>query len=220
MNNRFTYTQSFLSLLACGLFLANANHARADGILSDEYVNPGAYIVMGGVTGFSEFKDIPATFDTSLGFMLRGGYRIDSIFAIEAGGNFLSGWDTQAESPAPGSQGGLTLDGGTATVNALAYLPLGRFQPHLLVGLGGMWAQLRTTDSVVQLCGPDEFWFCQNVYRQLDHSGSFVMKFGGGLDAYITRDWALVIDAAYVLPFGDLKDLRYVSLNWGIRFNF
>ena len=46
------------------------------------------------------------------------------------------------------------------------------------------------------------------------------MKFGGGLDYYVTRDWALVLDAAYVLPFGDLEDLRYISFNWGFRFNF
>ena len=152
--------------------------------------------------------------------MLRGGYRIDSIFAVELEGNFLSGWDTD-NTEIPGIDAtDFTLDGGTATINVLAYFPIGRFQPHLLIGLGGMWAQLRTSNSVDEICGIGEYWFCQSVYSQLGHSVSFVMKFGGGLDYYVTRDWALVLDAAYVLPFGNLDDLRYTSFNWGFRFNF
>ena len=203
------------------LSLLIASTTTADGLRDDEFVNPGAYLVLGGFTAFTAFKDIPSDFDTSLGFMLRGGYRISPIFAIEAEGNFIAGWDTHEEEPPPGvDQTDFTLDGGIATINALAYLPLGRLQPHVSVGMGGMWAQLRTTNSVTQICSLDSYWFCQNVYLQLDHSGGFVMKFGGGLDYYLTRDWAVVTDASYVLPFGDLKDLRYLSFNWGVRFNF
>lgn len=212
-----------VGLIVCVTSLTTARLSRADAFGNDDFVNLGGYIVLGGVSAFESFKDIPPdfNFDTSLGFMLRGGYRIDSIFSVEAEGNFLSGWDTH-NTEIPGSDArDFTLDGGTATLNALAYFPMGRFQPHILIGLGGMWAQLRTSNSVDEICGPnDEYWFCQPVYRQLGHSGSFVMKFGGGLDYYVTRDWALVVDAAYVLPFGNLEDLRYVSFNWGFLFNF
>lgn len=214
-------TGARISMIVGLLALFMAMPAKAESSRNDEFVDPGAYLVLGGFTAFSEFKDISADFETSLGFMVRGGYRINSIFAVEAEGNFIAGWDTQDEEPPPGTeQSDFTLDGGTATVNALAYWPLGRLQPHILVGLGGMWAQLRTSNPVSQICSVDYYWYCQSVYLQLDHAGSFVMKFGGGLDYYLTRDWAVVLDASYVLPFGDLEDLRYVSFNWGIRFNF
>ncbi|MFP6641199.1 MAG: outer membrane beta-barrel protein [Myxococcota bacterium] len=217
----FRKSKALTSALIGVIALLIPTAAVADSLRNDEFVSPGAYLVLGGFTAFTDFKDISSDFDTSLGFMLRGGYRINPIFALEAEGNFIAGWDTHDGEPPPGpAQGNLTLDGGTATVNALAYLPLGRLQPHVLVGLGGMWAQLRTTNTISQDCSPDDYWYCQSVYLQLDHSGSFVMKFGGGLDYYLTRDWAVVLDASYVLPFGDLKDLRYVSLNWGVRFSF
>ena len=211
-----------VGLIVCVTSVSTARLSRADALGNDDFVNLGAYIVLGGISAFESFKDIPPDFDfdTSLGFMLRGGYRINSTFSVEAEGNFLSGWDTHDTHIPETDATDFTLDGGTATLNALAYFPMGRFQPHLLIGLGGMWAQLRTSSSVDEICAPDEYWFCQPVYSQLGHSGSFVMKFGGGLDYYVTRDWALVLDAAYVLPFGNLEDLRYTSFNWGFRFNF
>jgi len=211
-----------VGLIACVTSLTTARLSRAEVWGNEDFVNLGGYIALGGVTAFESFKDISPdfNFDTSLGFMLRGGYRINSIFSVEAEGNFLSGWDTHNTKIQGSNATDFTLDGGTATINALAYFPIGRFQPHVLVGLGGMWAQLRTSNSVDEICGPNEYWFCQPVYSQLGHSGSFVMKFGGGLDYYVTRDWAIVLDASYVLPFGDLDDLRYTSFNWGFLFNF
>ena len=218
MTGRMAYKSFLIGLMICAISSLSAAEEPEEG----DFVNTGGYIVLGGVTAFNNFSDIPPTFnfDTSLGFMLRGGYRIDRYFSVEAEGNFLSGWDTD-DTVVPGIDASdFTLDGGIATINALAYLPLGRFQPHLTVGLGGMWGQLRTTASTSEICGPNEFWFCQPVYSQLGHSGSFVMKFGGGLDFYVTRDWAIALDVAYVLPFGDLDDLQYTSFTWGFLFNF
>ena len=200
-----------------GLLTAGIGYGQDSDI--NEYVEPGGYLVLGGLAAFTEFKNIDAEFDTSLGFSLRGGYRIDSIFSIELEGNFLSGWDTQIPPNPEFGEGELTLDGGIGTLNALAYLPLGRLQPHVVVGLGGMWAQLRTRYDIDTTCDSVNDWFCLGVYRQLEHSGAFVMKFGGGIDYYLTKDWAIVLDASYILPVGELEDLRYASFNWGVRFN-
>ncbi|MEE3328628.1 MAG: outer membrane beta-barrel protein [Myxococcota bacterium] len=222
MAGRTAKKSSLIGLIVFAISAMTASLAGAEDPEKGDFVNTGGYIVLGGVTAFDNFQNTPSdfNFDTSLGFMLRGGYRIDRIFAVEAEGNFLSGWDTDNTVIAGTDATDFTLDGGVATLNALAYLPLGRFQPHVMVGLGGMWAQLRTSSPTQEICGPNEYWFCKSTYSQLGHSGSFVMKFGGGVDFYVTRDWAIVLDAEYVLPFGDLEDLRYTSFNWGFLFNF
>jgi opacity protein-like surface antigen len=155
-----------------------------------------AYIVLGGLTAFPTFKDLdPLSFDTSLGFQFRGGYRFNRIFALEGGVDFVSGWDSQLLP---------VIEGGNVTVNGLAYFPMGRFEPYALIGLGGMWTSVRP----VGLTPPGS---C---------CGGFVMKFGGGSDFYVTDDWALTVDVAYVLPVGSIENLRYVSLGWGARFHF
>jgi hypothetical protein len=46
------------------------------------------------------------------------------------------------------------------------------------------------------------------------------MRFGGGLDFYATEHVVLTLGIDYVLPFGDLEDLDYVSIGWGLRYRF
>ena len=49
----------------------------------------------------------------------------------------------------------------------------------------------------------------------------FVMRFGGGLDLYITENlvWNGTVD--FVFPFGELKDeLDYVSFSTGLTYRF
>jgi hypothetical protein len=175
-----------------------------------------AYIVLGGLTAFPNFQDMdplsfspsgPLSFDTSLGFQFRGGYRFNRIFALEGGVDFVSGWDSQLLSTIGGPVNTkMEIEGGNVTVNALAYLPfpMGRFEPYALVGLGGMWSSVRPV-------GETPPGSC---------CGGFVMKFGGGSDFYVTDDWALTVDVAYVLPVGSIENLQYVSLGWGARFHF
>jgi hypothetical protein len=197
----------------------------------DDHVNLGGYLMIGGLTGFETFqRDGGQDFDSSFGFVLKGGARLHRNFAAEVEGNFLSGFDTVVDlRNNPGIPAGfppfaaLTVDGGNVTVNAVAYLPLGRIQPKAIVGLGGMWARLRSTYPVGVVCSPSYYfyyWYCADTYAQLASRGGFVMRFGGGVDFQIGDDWALVVDATYVKPFGDVEALTYVDLNWGIRFDF
>jgi len=195
-----------------------------------DHVNLGGYLVIGGLTGFEAFqRDGGQSFDGSMGFVLKGGARVHPYFAAEVEGNFLSGFDTvvnltNVPSPPAGLPPavGLTIDGGNVTVNAKAYLPLGRIQPHATVGLGGMWARLRSTYPVTVVCTPSwyYYWYCNGAYARLASGGGFAMRFGGGVDLQVTDDWALVVEAAYVRPFGEIEDLSYVNLNWGVRFDF
>lgn len=213
-----------------GIAVAQDDDWGSGTLRGTDHVNLGGYLVIGGLTGFETFRDDAGQdFDSTFGFVLKGGARLHRNFAAEVEGNFLSGFDTVVDlRNNPDIPAGfppfaaLTVDGGNVTVNAVAYLPLGRIQPKAVVGLGGMWARLRSTYPVSVVCGPSfwYYWYCTGAYARIASGGGFVMRFGGGVDFQIADDWALVVDATYVKPFGELEDLTYVNLNWGIRFDF
>jgi hypothetical protein len=80
------------------------------------------------------------------------------------------------------------------TTNFKAHLPLGRFQPFALAG-GGMMAAY-------------------------DDSKAIVLRFGAGLDFYVTKHFVLSVGADYLIPFGDLDYLEYISVGWGAQYRF
>jgi len=191
---------------------------------ASEWTDPGAYLIIAGVNGFEHFVDTRSDFDDSWGFTARGGYRVNRWLAVEGQLEFLSGFEVDylAQPPVVPSPTtvSLTVDGGNGGVNGKLYAPwLGRLQPYALAGIGGMWARLRTTNPTGFVCDPG-FWYCQGTYTKLGNSGAFLAKLGGGAEYWLGEDFALMIDAVFNLPTGDLKDLRYTSLTWGGVFRF
>jgi opacity protein-like surface antigen len=129
--------------------------------------------------------------------------------------------DLDDDIPEAPDESELTIDGGVFTANVKGTLPFDRIQPYALVGLGGMWARLRSTYATGAVCTPTYWgWWCEGTYTSFGNNGAFAMKLGGGTDVYITDDWAITLDASYVMPFGNLEDLRYVNFAWGARFRF
>lgn len=195
--------------------------------VANEWAEPGAFVTVAGMNAFENFQNTPEDFTDSWAFALRAGYRFNGFLAAEGGFEFLTGFKTLVDLP-PGQPVGipnpapLTVDGGIFTVNAKAYAPwFGRFQPYGLVGVGGMWAKLRTSWTTGAVCTPSYFgWWCEGTYTKLGNNGAFVAKFGGGAEFFVTEDFALVMDAAYVMPTGALKDLQYTSFTWGAIFKF
>jgi len=195
--------------------LVAATPARAD----DVYADPGAYLMLAGVNSFDHFVGAERDFDNSWGFAIRGGYRMNRFVAFEGSFEFLAGYEVDVALPNDEALS-LTVDGGTATGNVKVYAPwLGRIQPYGLVGIGGQWARLRTTNPTGFVCDPF-FWYCSGTYTELDNAGAFTSKFGAGVEFWLSEDLGLVVDAAYTLPTGDLKDLRSTSLTWGAIFRF
>ena len=83
-------------------------------------------------------------------------------------------------------------------MNGKAFVLTERFQPFLMIGLGGM-----------------------GVRGDADSGDSgFAARFGGGIDIYITRSFYGALDASYVLPTGDVDDFDLVSIGWGFGFRF
>jgi len=219
-----------------GLLIAILFLLACPAYASDEYEEPGGYIIIGGLTSFPNFESPDDGIETSnsMGFEFRLGYRFLSYLSAEVEADVWSGFDlkfppgTEVPSPASGMEvPPLTIDGGVYTVNVKAYLPFGRFQPYALLGIGGMYARLRTTYPVGTICSPSWWyypwygWYCSNYYAKIGSHAAFVMKFGGGIDIYVSEMWGISLDAAYVLPIGSNIDaLKMTSFNWGFRFNF
>jgi len=72
----------------------------------------------------------------------------------------------------------------------------GRIQPHLISGAGIM------------------------VTRDLDidTGASAAVRVGGGLDYYFSERWAINLQSTYMLPFGQLKGLRYITTSFGLSY--
>lgn len=220
-----TMAHTMAALVLAALVALAVSTAHAGSWTGNDYVNTGGYLVIGGLTAFDDFQlNAAPPIGASLGFVIKGGYRFLPYLAAEVEGDFLSGFDAVVQTPAGSGVApfALTVDGGAVTANALAYFPLGRIQPHAIVGLGGSWNQLRTTNPVGFTCSPSYYWwwYCTGVYARLADGGGYVMRFGAGVDLYAAKDWAVNVDGTYVLPFGDLADLPYWQLNWAIKFAF
>ncbi|NIO11468.1 MAG: outer membrane beta-barrel protein [Deltaproteobacteria bacterium] len=178
---------------------------------AQEFAEDGAYFVLGGITGFERLDDTSSvSVDDSLGFNMRFGYRFLPGLAAEIEWDFLDGFDLN---DVPGN---LTVDGWLLTANVKAPLRTDRVQPFLLAGLGAMYAQLRS-ETVLVVC---DWWWCYGTSAQLGDEIDFAMRFGGGLDVYLAEEFAITLDANYVIPTGGLEDLTYISFGWGFLFKY
>lgn len=193
--------------------------------LAGEFDQSGMYVVLGGLNNFENFpKDNPfendATYGNSMGFQARFGARFLPYLAAEIQGDFISGFDVTVPTEDAGRIP-LSLEGGNITGNIRAILPLGRFEPYAKVGVGGMWSNLVTGFYTGSVCTPSYWgWWCSPTRTRLADAGAFVAKFGGGVDVWITEDFALVFDAEYVLPTGELTGQQYVNFGWAAKFKF
>jgi opacity protein-like surface antigen len=93
---------------------------------------------------------------------------------------------------------GSDVDLWALTSDAKWYPLTGRWQPFLLAGVGVL-----TADPIDEGTGTD-----------------ITLRFGGGMEAYVTENVALAFDASYVLPTSKVKDLPYLSLSWGFLYRF
>jgi len=192
-----------------------------------DFDQSGLYVILGGFNGFERFEEnnpVDATFGDTLGFQARFGARVLPILSAEIQGDFIGGFDVDVTGEDENNQPvtvPLSLNGGLITGNVLAVLPMGRFEPHAKFGVGGMWSNLDTRFITGTACTPGYWgWWCTGTTTRLADGGAFVMRFGGGLDFWITEDFALVLDAEYILPTGELTAQQYVNFGWAAKFKF
>ncbi|MEO1935719.1 MAG: porin family protein [Myxococcales bacterium] len=138
--------------------------------------------------------------DEAAGFKLYGGYRLGAHFAIEAEFEMLPKADIDIDGFGKLAE----LQTWVLTGNAKVFPLTGRIQPYALFGLGVMEADLE-----------DSVGLGLNVTET-----DFAVRFGGGVDFYITANIVASTGIDYVLPTGDVQDIDYVSFGAGIQYRF
>jgi opacity protein-like surface antigen len=195
-------TRSLAGICACLLLAAPA--LAEDGKQSEgpDYGRDGFYLGA-NVIGASYInigdRDQSPDADETAGFNIYGGYRFNEGIAFEVQGEWLAKSDVDVNNTSS------DIETWAITGNVKYFILPDRFQPYLLMGMGGMHADFKD-DFDAGLGGSD---------------GDFIFRFGGGLDFYITEAIVASLGADYVLPAGsDLEDLDYVSYGAGIQYRF
>lgn len=184
------------------------------------YGDTGVYAQVGGLNGFQTFRnadgvDVENTFGVNLAVGMRFHPRVSGELELD----YLVGFDVNEVPEPPGSttQVALEIPGVLVTGNAKGYLLTGRFQPYAVGGIGFMYADLRSRNAVTIECA---IWYCFNNRAVIRDDVVFAARLGAGVDFWITENWALNLESSYVLPTGDLADLRFVNLSWGVSYRF
>jgi hypothetical protein len=182
----------FASLIPAVALVAVATTSHA---LDRDYGRSGPYLNAGGTYAFEDFSGnaSDANPDDSWGYFLRGGYRFNEYFALELNIDHFIGFDE-------GGGGGDTeifLVG----ANGKFYPFHGIFQPYVLVG--GGWTKVDPSAST----GEDE-------------GDGAAIRFAGGVEVYVTRNWAFTADAGYYLPVGGISNFGAVPVTFGVMYRF
>lgn len=171
------------------------------------------------------------------------GYRLHRFVSAEVEGEWLFAFEGDVALTETGPGGKLPLDQdfipeiaetefevATVTANLKAHLFTGPWQPYLLVG-GGMMSvkgEVSDTGKMYEIGYEGDPPEAYRIYPDWiglngsDRASDFTLRFGGGLDFYSFGTDSVVITAGadYVLPFGDVEDFDYVSINVGVLYRF
>ena len=196
-------------LLCAAIVVLSVGPARAqeeDDGGGDDFAREGVYLGVAGSFAIpTQLEDklekrFGGSFsvDDSLGFHARVGYRLSPHLAFEVHSEWLSGFEA--------SSGAASADFEVLTITGdfKVYPLTGRWQPYLIAGAGGLIADVKQ----------------QSGLGVSGDSNDFAARFGIGLDYYVTRSIALVVDVSYVLPVEDVNDFDYFSLGWGLQYRF
>jgi len=183
-----------------------------------QIVDPGDYRI--------SFGDLD---DETFGFTGRVGYRCHPYVSVELQFESLDNFDgsiVETENPLtggapmngnpPDSLRGLELRLETLvfTTNVKVHLLTGRYQPFVLAGAGFM----RMEGKVQGVTGGTIAGFApQERVRRVD----LAMRFGGGIDIYLTENVVASAEVSYLLmPTGRLDNLDYYSIGVGLQYRF
>ena len=196
---------------------------------AQEFARMGMYVRGGLVAGFENSKalqnaidqtDYSYEVDTFISGAGAIGYRFHPFFALDVQFEYLGESDVKLSGTdfIPG-QGTVTFnDTKVATIkiwdvtgNVRAYPLTGvipdRFQPFALIGMGYGKGEVSSDNAALQNeVGGSE--------------GGFIVRFGGGLDFYITEHIALYGEGSYVLTTGDIEDTDFGTLGAGAMWRF
>jgi opacity protein-like surface antigen len=178
------------------LALAFAMISPAFAEKSTNYDRSGLYFGAGGLFAIEDFDGTGGlNFKNSPGYNFRLGYRFHPNIAVEAMSERAVGFDLKGLS-------GAEVNTWTTTLNGKFFALTGQFQPYGLFGIGAMQAQAKVPSA----SNTNDF--------------GFALRYGAGMDTYITENLVFNLEASYVHPQGKVEDVNYVALGGGIQFRF
>lgn len=154
----------------------------------------------------------------TFGFNGRGGYRCHRYVSTELQFERLMNFDGSVlENGVPMNDSArgfdLELESLVFTTNAKAHLLTGRYQPFALAGLGFMRMESKARDNTGGTI-PGFAPQASDVIVEL------AMRFGGGLDFYLTENIVVTAEGSYLLPTGKLDGLDYYTFGLGLQYRF
>lgn len=206
-----------------GVVCTSAALTAEDEVDKDDFARRGWMVGVAGSYAFETFEDqaerdfqkvlgpaVNLSVDDSPGFNGRVGYRCHRRFSAEVETEWLHGFDADLTQPGVDQLAHVEYDPVVVTTNVKGYFLTGRYQPFLLLGAGAMTAETKLRDPVgLAFTGLDS-----------ESDTAFAMRFGGGIDLYATKNAVVSLDVDYVLPFGNLDALDYVTIGWGFQYRF
>ena len=99
------------------------------------------------------------------------------------------------------------------TTNVKGYFLTGRYQPFVLVGVGFMRMESKVRDAV----GGLKPGLAPHVSERIV---DLAMRYGGGLDFYLTSNVVVSAEVSYLMPTGKLDNLDYYSIGLGLQYRF
>ena len=174
------------------------------------YARSGIYVGLGGVYAVEQFAS-PIEGGNSLGWTPWLGYRFHPRGAIETQIEAIIGFEF--DDPRVSGEFANELGPTIWTVNGKFFFLTERVQPYAVVGMG------------LLLPGLNNPYFrtpADGVPGSSTIDTAFTMKFGGGVDYYLTENLAIAVNAVYTMPIGSglASKIPYVSIGWGLQYYF
>lgn len=185
------------------------SEVRAD----DQAVEEPYYFAVAGLVALDDFDSkISMTplrvekVDNTLGVSAWGGKRLHKRFSAELQFDWVKRFDLRLDQRHFSRPPRADLKAWLLTVNAKGYFPFGKIQPFCKVGAGVLHASLDTEE--------------REHLADKTSDENFVLRFGGGVDLYATRNVSLTFSGEYVLPVGRLDEIPFVLIGFGIQRRF
>ena len=156
------------------------------------YSREGAYIGLGGAYAVESFDSNEGDHDDAGALVFRAGYRGYPYFAVELLGEVFTKFEGTDDLDND-------IHGFAVTLNAKGVLPLGRFEPFAMIGIG---------------------FLDIDADRRRDRRDDFAFRSAVGLDFHITPHWVAYAEGMYLLPTGEVSNYDLATFGAGILYRF